>query len=218
MSHNIVKVLDANFTIKNENKDKAVEALHNLISENKDYKFFEYIIEKNINCLENIMQEFLWYVENDKDNNICNIYLYEENGNNNDNIFNVLAPYVEPYSFIQVLGNDGFTWKWCFNGEICGHKYNNTEITKVTFKELNVDGCGGYAESRVIFYDKLREDNIREIEKILDDIKYELNGNKFGTDIFGDDWSTDNIISEMLRRFGKYYEYDNDYIEIQFNL
>lgn len=81
----------------------------------------------------------------------------------------------------------------------------NPCYTKVTFKEVNINGCGDYAESRVVFYDKLSEDDVNKIHKILESIKSEW-----------EYWDTDDIVEETLKRFGKNYEYDNNYIEIKF--
>ena len=63
-----------------------------------------------------------WECETDIDGNIIDLWFKEEKINNEYEIFNLLAPYVEEECFIEMIGEDDSRWRWVFNGEICMEK------------------------------------------------------------------------------------------------
>lgn len=42
-------------------------------------------------------------------------------------LFNILAPFVESGSFIEMIGGDGETWRWVFDGTSCQEKHPKVE-------------------------------------------------------------------------------------------
>lgn len=50
-----------------------------------------------------------------------------ENIGDEDTIFAVIAPFMEPGGYIQMLGEDGERWRWCFDGKVCAQKTARVE-------------------------------------------------------------------------------------------
>lgn len=89
---------------------EALEALHG--------KYPEY---KKEDDFPEVMTEFGLSVEVDKHGNIITMY-YEYNKFHSDEIeavFNLIAPFVEPGSYITFRGEDDSLWAYYFDGSKC---------------------------------------------------------------------------------------------------
>jgi len=107
MSYSIT-LTDSVFQMTAENARKAKKTLKE-----------EMPVYQHFNTFSEIMSELIWPVEMDEDENVVGIQfegecLYEE-----EKIFSLLAPFVEPGSFLQILGERGSMWRWVFDGETC---------------------------------------------------------------------------------------------------
>lgn len=56
---------------------------------------------------------------------------YDNKTGNELDFFNVIAPFVEPNSYINWRGEDGEQWQWFFDGEKLIHKF-----AEIVYKEL----------------------------------------------------------------------------------
>jgi len=50
---------------------------------------------------------------------ILNIEFMAEKLGDEEKLFNAIAPFVEPDSYIEMLGEDGTAWRWIFDGKTC---------------------------------------------------------------------------------------------------
>jgi hypothetical protein len=65
--------------------------------------------------LEAAMTEWRYCPETDEEGNISNIYFEGEKIGDETALFKALAPFVKSGSYIQMHGEDGSIWRWCFN-------------------------------------------------------------------------------------------------------
>ena len=100
----------SDFFIRHGNFEDILESLH--------AKWSEYSKEDD---LPEVMTDFGFTVEIDKHGNIVEMY-YEYNKFHSDEIekvFDMLAPFVEPGSYITFRGEDDNLWAYYFNGAKC---------------------------------------------------------------------------------------------------
>jgi hypothetical protein len=57
-----------------------------------------------------------------KNPNVIGISFMGEGYSNDIEMFNILAPFVEEGSFIEMSGEDGSIWRWVFDGQTCQEK------------------------------------------------------------------------------------------------
>lgn len=104
-----VSSVDCKFKLQLENVENAFKALQNLCSEE---------IMKGSSVLKNfedIMLECGWEVEEDEDGNYNQIRFIGDKIYNNEEELRAIAPYVDSGSYIQMVGEDGDTWRYVFN-------------------------------------------------------------------------------------------------------
>ena|SRR3990167_2164431 len=65
--------------------------------------------------LEDAMTEWRYCPETDEEGNISNIYFEGEKLGDETVLWKALAPFVKSGSYIQMHGEDGSTWRWCFD-------------------------------------------------------------------------------------------------------
>lgn len=111
------------FLIKAANKEAAFSAL-------KDWAFAQ--MQKDdlsrrlgmspigkTTLLEDALYELAWEPDMDNDGNIIDIFFIGSNLRQEDEWMDVIAPYVEAGSQINMRGEDGIFWCWRFNGQNC---------------------------------------------------------------------------------------------------
>ena len=54
---------------------------------------------------------------------IVGIQFYGEKLGDDQQFFDIIAPLVEPDSYIQMSGEDSDMWRWVFNGDTCQEVY-----------------------------------------------------------------------------------------------
>lgn len=81
-------------------------------------KFPEY------NDIVEVFDCWRWHIEVDKESgNILDIGFNGEKLGDDFILFNAIAPFVKPGSFIEMHGEDNAMWRWYFNGETCIEQY-----------------------------------------------------------------------------------------------
>lgn len=73
------------------------------------------------NSLFDIMREWRWSVFEDpmENGDITSIEFIGEKSGDDLILFEALAPFVEAGSFIEMIGEDGYHWRWFFDGKTC---------------------------------------------------------------------------------------------------
>lgn len=65
--------------------------------------------------LEGAMTEWRYCPENDDNDNIVGLYFEGEKLGDETALWKALAPFVKSGSYIQMHGEDGSMWRWCFD-------------------------------------------------------------------------------------------------------
>ncbi|MBD3262525.1 MAG: hypothetical protein GF334_12805 [Candidatus Altiarchaeales archaeon] len=73
----------------------------------------------NANTFSDLMREFRWEVEMDDDENVVGVSFGGEKLGDDDLFFQMMAPFVEAGSFIEMRGEDESMWRWNFDGTSC---------------------------------------------------------------------------------------------------
>ena len=126
---------DAKFSIANEDKQMALEAIKALkkgVNEkgsgfssrdaDRNYAWVDTDEFMNADTLEKAIQAWRWETESDASGNINSIHFDGEKLGDDLVLFEAIAPYVKKGSFIEMGGEDGYIWRWVFNGKDCVKK------------------------------------------------------------------------------------------------
>ena len=103
-----IRQSDDKFTIRKENYEKI------LLASNCKVKLYNG--EVDTDCIYNLFDGNRWEVDFDDYGNLDGIQFTGENGHAGDDWLPVIAPYVEPGSFIEMFGEDGRRWRLNFDG------------------------------------------------------------------------------------------------------
>lgn len=118
---------ESDFKIKAENKLKALEALK-AIAGNKDNmgggsssgeKWYSWVDMNYVNrdTLEAAIVDWRWELYLDDNGDVNDIGFIGEKYGDEEHLFNALAPFVEPGSYIEMSGEEYEIWRWKFDGE-----------------------------------------------------------------------------------------------------
>lgn len=69
--------------------------------------------------LVEVLQKLMWPPTLDGDGNITGLDLEGERNHEEDVWFNLIAPFVEKGSYIEMCGEDMMRWRWYFDGKRC---------------------------------------------------------------------------------------------------
>ena len=68
-----------------------------------------------IHSIEDTLDYFGYTAENDLEDNIIGLEHTKDKLHDEEDLFFVIAPYVRSGSFIEMLGEDHYMWRWVFN-------------------------------------------------------------------------------------------------------
>jgi len=116
------------FNIRPENQGPALKAIKSLadketITDGSGHHF-SWVDTKDFlfaRTLDAAMRAWRWQLER-VDDEICDIYFEGSKLGDDELLFQTIAPYVEPGSYIEMQGEDGLIWRWCFDGKTCTEK------------------------------------------------------------------------------------------------
>ena len=115
--------ISAKFLIKAENKEAAFSALKNWAFEQMRKNDLSRRLDMSpigeATLLEDALCELDWEPSMDNDGNIVEIFCSGAKLRQEEEWMDVIAPYVEPGSQINMCGEDGSLWCWRFNGQNC---------------------------------------------------------------------------------------------------
>lgn len=95
---------DEKFSIKKENKSKALELLKELFRTDNDIRWVSNSFVIDSETLEEAIEECCWSLENDDAGNVVGISFELEKLGDELKIFNAIAPFVEDGSYIEMCG------------------------------------------------------------------------------------------------------------------
>ena len=117
---------DCDFTIKKENKQKALEALKELFAKRPTLSWVSQSDIKDKEAIEDALSECRWETECDESGDIVWIRFSGEKSGDDGVIFDSIAPFVEKNSYIEMRGEENEIWRWIFDGEHCKEIYPTT--------------------------------------------------------------------------------------------
>ena len=109
--------MDQNFKMKGENIPMAWEALKKKLDGKTITSWVDNRAAINASSFEDTMKRCRWEVEIEDTRDIEYIEFYGEKLGDDMAVFEAIAPYVEPDSYIQMQGEDGYIWRWVFDGK-----------------------------------------------------------------------------------------------------
>ena len=82
----------------------------------------------NAKTFKEVAEAFRWDMWVDDAGDVYNIMFRGEKYGGDEMVFlNVLAPYVQKDSYIEMRGEEGELWKWYFDGETCKEHHANVQ-------------------------------------------------------------------------------------------
>lgn len=124
--------IDSSFFIPKENKKEALDTLKKMDPEKngsggswssgkalKHYAWTSNDALEKTKTLEQHLDEWRWSPELDDEENIIGLQFEGEKLGDDFLMFQVLAPFVEEGSFIEMQGEDGWFWLWKFKNGAC---------------------------------------------------------------------------------------------------
>jgi len=79
----------------------------------------------NTSTLADMFDEWGWSVEEDEDGNINGLWFDRDKIGQEELLFQTIAPWVKSGSYVEMHGEDGTMWRWCWENGKCSEKYAN---------------------------------------------------------------------------------------------
>lgn len=131
---------NCDFVIKNNNKVEIFNLSKEILLEKvvdrwlpeskwDNYAWVDTSEIKKAKNVEDLLRAFRWNPEIDENEDIVDLYFTGEKLGDDEFLFNVIASGVESGSYIEMQGEDGTIWRWCFNDGKCEEK-----LAKIVFE------------------------------------------------------------------------------------
>jgi len=118
--------MESDFKILQENHDKALEAIKALAGKETITGYgtphFSWVTTEHFlkaRHIEDALEEWRWSVEFNERGDISSIGFEGEKLGDEDVLFNAIAPFVVEGSYIQMGGEDQYSWRWVFVDNRC---------------------------------------------------------------------------------------------------
>lgn len=108
-----MQVTKSEFFIEAPNLELARKSLVEAMSD------FIWVKKRNALTLEAAVGQLHWALEFDGVDNVAGIEKLQNYECEDKQLFDAIAPYVWPGSFILMSGEDGQIWRWFFDGQHC---------------------------------------------------------------------------------------------------
>lgn len=106
---------ETKFLIKAENKTKAHRAVHALLKKMPRYSWIDMGELAAAKTIEDQLEAFRWEAGTDEETgDVVDLLFRGEKLGDDELLLKTIAPFVESGSFIQMNGEDGACWRWCF--------------------------------------------------------------------------------------------------------
>jgi len=108
-----ISITESKFSIRADQKEGALKALRALASQ-PSYAWVEKDWAQRP-TLAKTLEDWRWELLEDESGNVTGICFTGQKQGDDAEMFNAIAPFVDPGSFIEVIGEDGYRWRWAFN-------------------------------------------------------------------------------------------------------
>jgi hypothetical protein len=126
------------FTMKKENVEPAFKALKEHFTEVGDKSWISGANVLRAKTFKEAMKECRWDIgttlKYPVSGQVIQISFNGEKLGDDESVLNVIAPYVEAGSYIEMSGEDDNHWRWEFDGSSCTQKYG--EVTYGDHREI----------------------------------------------------------------------------------
>ena len=112
---------ESNFFIPKEKTEDVFKAIKE--GPEKDHPWVNSSEVKEATNLTEALEVWRWSPQFDKQGNVEALWFNGEKSGNDMVLFAMIAPFVKEKSFIEMSGEDGGIWRFCFDGEICFEDY-----------------------------------------------------------------------------------------------
>lgn len=101
-----ISVINSEFFIADQDKYAAFKILKSVYGEQSWFK--------DCRCLEDVFESFMLSVENDADDNICDVGFVDDANGTEETMLSHIAPFIKDGSYME-LSSEGEQWRLCFN-------------------------------------------------------------------------------------------------------
>lgn len=112
-------------------KDRVPKAFEDLCCYDNRIRVANEDNEKKYKNIDEVLLNYDWYFDYDLEDNVIDITFDGDKYRGDEEMLNILAPYVEKGSYIVMIGEDSYIWCWYFDGKKC-ESYNAV----LSFNEL----------------------------------------------------------------------------------
>jgi hypothetical protein len=113
-----IHLRDQNFLLPADQKYHALgaikEATADLAAKGRSYSWVTMSHLLQAKTLEDALEEFGWKPQVDSDGNITGFDFWGTKIGSEEELFSIIAPYVEDNSYLEVGGEEGAMWRWAF--------------------------------------------------------------------------------------------------------
>jgi len=120
---------DNEFFIGKDKKEACLEAIKGLHGresiEDSSGRHFSWVDSNNFLKAETLAEAFSawrWEIEENEKGDVVAILFQGEKLGDDGVLFEAVAPFVVAGSYIEMHGEEGCLWRWCFDGEECVEK------------------------------------------------------------------------------------------------
>lgn len=108
-----ISITESKFSIRADQKEGALKALRALAST----EIFAWVGRDWAQrpTLAKTLEDWHWELLEDECGNVTGIFFHGQNQGDDEAMFNAIAPFVDPGSFIEVQEEEGACWRWAFN-------------------------------------------------------------------------------------------------------
>jgi len=115
--------VDSSFLLKEENQRAAYKAVKEQMSD-KSYSWVSAGWFKGLRDIYAVLEEWGYQPKlSEETGDIIDLTFSGEKIGQELELFNVIAPFVEKGSFLEMSGEEGSVWRWVFDGTTCKEVY-----------------------------------------------------------------------------------------------
>lgn len=111
------------FRLDKSNQQMAYEKIQELFKKKGDIRWYSQSEVEECTNFKDVMEVCNWYTNYDDEGNCIDIEFIDGNYSDDDLIFEVIAPYVEDDSYIEMRDETGERWRWVFKNNECRWVY-----------------------------------------------------------------------------------------------
>ena len=110
---------NVDFIMSKNKLPEALKAVKALVSGTNDFHWVNSEPILKAKTIEEALEEWSWRLEVNDDGDVKGIYFEGEKSRDELELFKAIAPFVEVNSFIEMMGEDGYLWRYHFDGKTC---------------------------------------------------------------------------------------------------